>query len=150
MGYGQHLQAARRHCGMTQETVAEALGISRQTVSKWELDETMPNIEQFQKLAALYRLSMDQLIAFDATQQAIEQLIEQTSEETQQKMDWHKIWSKRYPILETYRHQVKIEDYAPVLSSLLEKLRAQYGYSDEDAFLVLKDILAQLWQPDAR
>ena len=35
--------------GLSQEKVAEKLGISRQTVAKWELDETLPDIRQSKK-----------------------------------------------------------------------------------------------------
>ena len=37
-----------------QEAVAEKLGVSRQTVSKWETDETLPDIRQAKRLAMLY------------------------------------------------------------------------------------------------
>lgn len=40
MSLGTSLAQARRKAGLTQEAVAEKLGVSRQTISKWELDET--------------------------------------------------------------------------------------------------------------
>lgn len=40
MSLGTSLGQARRKAGLTQEAVAEKLGVSRQTISKWELDET--------------------------------------------------------------------------------------------------------------
>lgn len=45
--------------------VAEKLGVSRQTISKWETDETLPDIYQTKRLAKLYHLSLDQLVEFD-------------------------------------------------------------------------------------
>ena len=65
MNLGNHLFQARKRCGLTQEEVAEKLGVSRQTVSKWETDETLPDIRQSKRLALLYRLSLDELIDFD-------------------------------------------------------------------------------------
>lgn len=50
---------------MSQEEVAEKLGVSRQTISKRELGETIPDIYQSKKLANLYNLSLDELIEFD-------------------------------------------------------------------------------------
>lgn len=44
MSLGNNLYNARRKKGLSQEIVADALGISRQTVSKWETDETLPNV----------------------------------------------------------------------------------------------------------
>ena len=44
MSLGHSLFQARKKCGLSQETVAEKLGVSRQTISKWETDETIPDI----------------------------------------------------------------------------------------------------------
>ena len=79
MNLGNHLFQARKRCGLTQEEVAEKLGVSRQTVSKWETDETLPDIRQSKRLALLYRLSLDELIDFDLDVQEVEQAIERTS-----------------------------------------------------------------------
>lgn len=46
MQLGNHLFQARKKAGLSQEEVAEKLGVSRQTVSKWETDETLPDIRQ--------------------------------------------------------------------------------------------------------
>ena len=53
MGLGDHLFRARKNKGLSQEMVAEKLGISRQTISKWETDETLPDIRQSKNLAVL-------------------------------------------------------------------------------------------------
>ena len=44
MNLGNSLFQARKKSGLSQEDVAEKLGVSRQTVSKWETDETVPDI----------------------------------------------------------------------------------------------------------
>ena len=146
MSLGNSLYNARKKSGLSQEAVAEKLGISRQTVSKWETDETLPDIRQAKALAALYKLSLDELIEFDIGVKEIEQAIERTSEETEKKVDWTKVWGKRYPVLTTYQQHVKISDYAGPLRELLDRLKREYGYSDVDACLVLKDILAHVWK----
>ena len=69
--------------------MAEKLGVSRQTVSKWELNETLPDIRQAKSMATLYGLTLDQL-------------------------------------------------------------QKQYGYTDLNAMLVLKDILAAVWKNKQR
>ncbi len=60
MNLGNHLMQARKKAGLSQEAVAEKLGVSRQTISKWETDETVPDIYQSKKLAKLYHLSLDE------------------------------------------------------------------------------------------
>lgn len=66
MSFGQNLQFLRRMGnGMTQEELAEKLGVSRQTVSKWELDAGYPEMEKVLELCNLFSCTMDQLIRED-------------------------------------------------------------------------------------
>lgn len=145
MCLGNSLYKARKKSGFSQEDVAAKLGVSRQTISKWETDETLPDIRQARKLASLYHLSLDELLDFDAEVQEIEQVIENTSEELQQKINWTKMWAKKYPVLSTYHETVNTLPYVQELRKLLDRIQNEYGYNDTDAFLVLKDILAQIW-----
>ena len=48
--------------GLTQEAVAEAIGISRQSYSKWEQGETIPDVEKCDKLAKFYGVTIDSLV----------------------------------------------------------------------------------------
>jgi transcriptional regulator with XRE-family HTH domain len=145
MRLGESLFQARKKRGLSQEAVAEQLGVSRQTISKWETDETLPDIRQSKRLSVLYGLSLDELITFDADVQEIQEAIERTSEAVTEKVDWTKVWSKKYPILARYQGEVDTAPYAEGLARLLEELKRQYGYGELDAFLVLKDILAAVW-----
>lgn len=150
MTLGNHLYNARKKSGLSQEDVATKLGVSRQTISKWELDETLPDIRQAKRLAVLYHLSLDELIDFDIDVKEIERVIENTSEETQNKIDWTKAWSKKYPVLGVYRQTVDVEKYGRELQKLLGQLKIEYGYNDLDALLVLKDILGRVWNRKER
>lgn len=145
MNLGQQLVKARKKNGMSQEEVAEKLGVSRQTISKQELDETVPDIYQAKKLAVIYHMSLDKLIEFDVETEKIKEVINSISEETNQKIDWNIMWSQKYPILQQYKTEVEVKDYAQSLKKMLQKLKNDYGYDDQDAFLVLKDILASIW-----
>lgn len=145
MSLGNNLFNARKKSGLSQEEVAGRLGVSRQTISKWELDETLPDIRQAKKLSSLYHLTLDELIEFDIDVKEIEQIIERTSEETERKIDWTSAWGKKYPILTTYQDKVDIDHYAIGIRALLGQLKEQYGYSDLNAMLVLKDILSHVW-----
>lgn len=145
MSLGNSLFNARKKRGLSQEEVAEKLGVSRQTISKWELDETLPDICQSKKLSNLYRLTLDQLIDFDIDIKEVEQMIENTSEEVIQKIDWTSTWAKKYPVLMYYQGKVNVNNYETQLRGLLDSLKTQYGYNDLDAMLVLKDILSHIW-----
>ncbi len=76
----------------------------------------------------------------------MEEAIERTSEAVEEKIDWTKAWGKRHPVLLQYQGTVNIRRYAVQLGLLIEELRRDYGYNELDAFLVLKDILAQVWK----
>ena len=145
MKLGNSLQEARKKAGLSQEEVAEKLGVSRQTISKWELGETLPDIRQAKRLSALYRLTLDELVSFDLDQRAAEELIDSIPEEKQKEIDWTKVWAKKYPVLAAYPKEVDTGPYTRALEELLDRLRRDHGYGEEDAFLVLKDILAQAW-----
>ena len=96
MSLGKSLYQARKKSGLSQENVAEQLGVSRQTISKWETDETLPDIRQSKKLAMLYHMTLDQLIEYDFDENQAREMIDSISEETQKKIDWNKVWSSKY------------------------------------------------------
>ena len=146
MNLGNHLMQARKKAGLSQEAVAEKLGVSRQTISKWETDETVPDIYQSKKLAKLYHLSLDELIEFDVELKEIEHVIKNTDEKKEAKVDWTNAWSKKYPVLATYQQVVNIDGYASVIRKMLEQLKMDYRYNDLDSMLVLKDILYHEWK----
>ena len=146
MTLGNSLYNARKKSGLSQENVAEKLGVSRQTISKWETGETLPDIRQSKGLATLYHMTLDELIQYDFDEQQAQQMINSVSEEAQARIDWNKVWSKKYPVLATYQQNVRVHDYAPALSEMLTRLSVEYGYNSTDAVLVLKDILARVWK----
>lgn len=59
---GEYLKQLRTENKMSQEQLAEKLCISRQSISKWEQGVSSPDIENFAKLAQLYKVSVDSLI----------------------------------------------------------------------------------------
>ncbi len=146
MSLGNNLFNARKKSGLSQEEVAEKLGVSRQTISKWELDETLPDICQSKHLSTLYHLTLDELIEFDIEVKEIQQMIENTSEKVSQKIDWTGVWGKKYPVLTSYQEKVEVDEYVTSLRKLLDSLKSRYGYDDLDAMLVLKDILSHAWE----
>ena len=59
---GEVLKEHRTRCGLTQEFVAESMGVSRQAVSKWENGTADPSTSNLLKLARLYDISPEELI----------------------------------------------------------------------------------------
>ncbi len=61
MEIGKKLKEARQICGLTQESVAEELNVSRQTISNWENDKTIIDSQSLIHLADFYQISLDEL-----------------------------------------------------------------------------------------
>lgn len=146
MNLGNSLFQARRKSGLSQEDVAEKLGVSRQTVSKWETDETVPDIRQSKKMAVLYHMSLDELIDYDLDIKEIQEAIEKTDEKAEAKINWTNAWGKKYPVLLSYQAKVTVPYYADRISALLDELKQEYQFDEQDAMLVLKDILYHVWK----
>ena len=146
MDLGNNLFHARKRRGFSQEDVAQRLGVSRQTVSKWETGETVPDIRQSKKMAALYNISLDELIDFDLDIREIHETIERTSRETEAKIDWSRAWGKKYPVLLEDQDKVNIPNYEYRLSKMMDEIRQEYMFNEQDAMLVLKDILYRVWK----
>ena len=68
MKLGEKLQQLRRQSGLSQEQLASQLTVSRQAVSKWELDETMPDTDNVVQLARLFGVSCDYLLRDEVDQ----------------------------------------------------------------------------------
>ncbi len=62
MDIGSKIRNARNEAGCTQERAAEALGVSRQTVSNWENGKSYPDIISVIKMSDLYSVSLDHLL----------------------------------------------------------------------------------------
>lgn len=60
--FSENLSQLRRDAGYTQESLAEAMGVSRQAVSKWESGQAMPEAATLVDLADLLGCSLDQLM----------------------------------------------------------------------------------------
>ncbi len=62
MSLGERIKEQRKSCGMSQEKVAELVGVSRQAVTKWETDQSAPSTENLFKLAEIFGTSVDLLL----------------------------------------------------------------------------------------
>lgn len=62
MDFPQKLMELRRSHGLSQEQLGEKIGVTRQTISKWELGQTTPEMEKLAALSDLFGVSADELI----------------------------------------------------------------------------------------
>lgn len=61
MEIGNKILELRKQKNLSQEQLAEKMGVARQTISKWELGETSPDLEQSKQLSQLFNVSLDDL-----------------------------------------------------------------------------------------
>lgn len=61
----RNLMELRKKSGLSQEKAAEAVGVTRQAIAKWEAGETTPDVLHCDKLAELYGVSLDDLLHFE-------------------------------------------------------------------------------------
>ncbi|MDM0469738.1 helix-turn-helix transcriptional regulator [Clostridium perfringens] len=62
MKLAEKLQLMRKREGLSQEDLAEKLGISRQAVSKWESGQSVPDLNKLIILSELYKVTIDYLV----------------------------------------------------------------------------------------
>lgn len=65
MEIGNKILSLRKNKNLSQEMLAEEVGVTRQTISKWELNETVPDIKQAKELSRVLNVSLDELVSND-------------------------------------------------------------------------------------
>ncbi|MBR1939167.1 helix-turn-helix transcriptional regulator [Candidatus Saccharibacteria bacterium] len=65
MEIGKKIMQLRKKNGLSQEGLAEKVGVARQTISKWELGETSPDLKQSKELSKIFHVSLDELVDND-------------------------------------------------------------------------------------
>ena len=70
MTLGEKIQMLRINAGLSQEGLAERLGVSRQAISKWELDKTVPDVKYIVELSELFRVTTDYLLKAEVPKEA--------------------------------------------------------------------------------
>ena len=62
MGFAEELVKRRKMANMTQEELAEKCNVSRQAITKWEKNESLPDVYMISKLANMFDISIEELI----------------------------------------------------------------------------------------
>lgn len=94
MNLGNSLLHARKKTRVITARCSRKLGVSRQTISKWETSETIPDIRQCKRLAVLYQMSLDELIDFDINTAEIQEMIKKSGEKADEKINWTNEWGR--------------------------------------------------------
>lgn len=65
MNFAEHLMSLRKQQGWSQEELGNRIGVTRQTVSKWEMGQSTPELEKLVELAQLFDMSIDRLVGLE-------------------------------------------------------------------------------------
>lgn len=68
MTFGENLVNLRKGKGVSQEQLAEVLGLARQTISKWELNQSTPDLQNIIKISEFFQVSTDYLLKGEAAE----------------------------------------------------------------------------------
>lgn len=63
MEFNNRLYKLRKQSGMSQEELANRLNVSRQTISKWEVGDSTPDLEKLVAISDLFHISLDELVS---------------------------------------------------------------------------------------
>lgn len=72
MTTGEKIQIYRKRFNLTQEELAQKLLVSRQTISLWEKDQTVPTIDNLIRLREIFGVSVDEILGFEDAEQSKE------------------------------------------------------------------------------
>lgn len=71
MNFSENLMRLRKEKGLSQEALGEKIGVTRQTVSKWETGETTPEMNKLIELAQFFAVSLDELVGKDPAEKSL-------------------------------------------------------------------------------
>ena len=74
MTLGETIRTVRSEKGMSQGDLADALDVSRQSVSKWETDASVPELDKLVKMCDLFGVSLDELVRGVKKEETLEQM----------------------------------------------------------------------------
>lgn len=74
MELGEKILELRKKINFSQEELAEKVNVTRQTISKWELGETCPDIKQAKELSKIFSISLDEMVGNDISEVVVEKV----------------------------------------------------------------------------
>lgn len=74
MNLGKKIAELRKKNNLSQEELAEKVGVARQTISKWEIGDTTPDINQVKIISKIFNISIDELVGNDINNVIVEKI----------------------------------------------------------------------------
>lgn len=74
MNLGKKIAELRKKNNLSQEELAEKVGVARQTISKWEIGDTTPDINQVKIISKIFNISVDELVDNDINSVIVEKV----------------------------------------------------------------------------
>lgn len=139
MKTSEKIVKARNESNLTQDQLAELLNVSRQTISKWELDISVPETSKLTRLAEVLNVSIDYLLNEQERDQNAKIPMKQGE------ASFEPDWTELYPVLKQYESEVDCEHYYKIFQDLFTEVEKRYHYSPENAMLVIKDMMAKAY-----
>ena len=119
LNFGENFKRLRKEKDVTQEKIAEALGVSSQSVSRWELNICYPDLELLPSIANYFGVTVDSLLSNDIPSKQkdldiFNQTVYTLSDETTDKIDFIKDYCRKYPEYDyfVYKLILAIKDHA--------------------------------------
>ncbi len=136
LSFGQRLKLIRREAQLTQLQLAENIGVSVQSVSKWECDSTMPDISQIVPLAAALGVTTDCLLGMG----------------TSEKKDREKLLSELEKAIDgrsefTYENNFNFKEYS-LIKEYLKKYPLDYEMKIKCATCLFRFLQRSIWWND--
>ncbi len=126
--FGENLKRLRKSKDLTQETLADFLGISFQAVSKWERNESYPDVTMLPAIASFFNISIDSLLGAD--------LIEREKKINEYHDEYKRLWSE-HKVVEVRDMMKKAVSEFPGNYELLSKyFNSLIGASSEDEYRI--------------
>lgn len=88
---GKRIVAHRKRLGMTQDSLAEQLGVTAQAVSKWENDQSCPDIAMLPKLAEIFGITIDELLGIEKKEICVAEVVDEGAAEEKTEEQAHTV-----------------------------------------------------------
>ena len=149
LNFSENFKRLRKEKGDTQEKIAETLGVTGQTISRWELSICYPDVELLPSIANYFGVTVDSLLSNDRNAKERDQEIFREKLDTlewndsTERIDFVREYCRKYPDSDAYAYQLvysigiyacgdeeKIAKFMPILLKTAERLlETQYRYA---------------------
>lgn len=93
MSMGEKILQLRKSSGLSQEQFASMLGVSRQAISKWETDQSIPDIDKVVSISKVFSITVDELLgneanSYEAEKFKLQEIVQRNASKRQFTLGW--------------------------------------------------------------